>query len=425
MKKLLLCLIAALLFYAPALAQKDRQLIQESSKPQKRLALVIGNGNYVSARNLSNPVNDATDMANALKELGFEVILGTNLSLKQMNDKVREFGDKLKASGGVGLFYYAGHGIQVGGRNFLIPVEADIPREDEVNFNALNLDLVLQKMATANNGLNIVILDACRNNPFARSWSRGTGEEGLAQINAPTGTFIAYATSPDRTASDGSGRNGLYTGELLRVIKQPQLKIEDTFKQVIKAVNSVSKGKQVPWISSSFSGDFYFATDTDTNQTTTDKMTDTGGDVESRYWARIEKSNNAEDFNEYLREFPKGRFAPIARQRLRELNQSQKIDSNKTQTINPLTSVCNRPLINSTVIFRATKEQIIAVQKILFEKGFYAGEATGKLDDDTRSGIKKIQDKLRLKETGTLNCITLEQLGIPLTEKQKSNFVNQ
>jgi len=244
-------------------AQKTRELMQEDAdrKPQKRTALVIGNANYTIARKLDNPSNDAIDMADSLRGLGFEVVSGTNLNLKQMNDKVREFGDKLKANGGVGLFYYAGHGIQVSGRNYLIPVEAAIPREDEVDFNALNLDLVLRKMGSANNGLNIVILDACRNNPFARSWSRGDDEGGLAQISAPTGTFIAYATSPDKTASDGTGRNGLYTAELLKVMKQPGMKIEETFKEVRKGVSKSSGGKQIPWDSSSLSGDFYFMQD--------------------------------------------------------------------------------------------------------------------------------------------------------------------
>lgn len=241
-------------------AQKTRELTQDDddSKPQKRTALVIGNADYTVARKLANSSNDATDMANSLRGLGFDVVSGVNLNLKQMNDKVREFGDKLKANGGVGLFYYAGHGIQVSGRNYLIPVDAAIPREDEVDFNALNLDLILRKMGTANNGLNIVILDACRNNPFARSWSRGDDEGGLAQISAPTGTFIAYATSPDKTASDGTGRNGLYTAELLKVMKQPNMKIEETFKEVRKAVSKSSGGKQIPWDSSSLSGDFYF-----------------------------------------------------------------------------------------------------------------------------------------------------------------------
>jgi len=217
----LVLILTICLSVLPLAAQTKRDLEHEKSSAatEKRIALVIGNGDYVSARKLANSVNDATDMAKTLTELGFEVISGTNLNLKQMNDKVREFGDRLRVSGGVGLFYYAGHGIQANNKNYLIPVEADIAREDEIDFAALNFDQVLRKMATANNGLNIVVLDACRNNPFARSWSRDASDGGLAQITAPVGTFIAYATSPDKTASDGTGRNGLYTAELLKYIK--------------------------------------------------------------------------------------------------------------------------------------------------------------------------------------------------------------
>jgi tetratricopeptide (TPR) repeat protein len=270
------CLLFALLVLHSSaqieLAQSDRNLERPNAAgvAEKRLALVIGNGSYQKARSLANPANDATDVAAALSGLGFEVISGTNLSLKQMNDKVREFGDRLKAGGGVGLFYYAGHGIQVSGRNYLIPVDADIPREDEVDFAAMNLDIVLRKLATANNGLNIVVLDACRNNPFARSWSRGEDGGGLAQVSAPTGTFIAYATSPDKTASDGTGRNGLYTSQLLKVIKQPGLKIEEAFKQVTIGVDQASQGNQIPWTSSSLRGEFYFKTSTNAIAATPD-----------------------------------------------------------------------------------------------------------------------------------------------------------
>lgn len=259
LRKLYMCglMLSILVCSLPAAAQQNRNLTRDNDT-QKRLALIIGNGNYLNARKLANPVNDAIDMTSTLRELGFEVISGTNLNLRQMTEKVREFGDKLRASGGVGLFYYAGHGVQVNGRNYLIPVEADIPREDEITYVALNLELVLQKMATANNGLNIVVLDACRNNPFARGWSRDTSDGGLAQITTPKGTFIAYATSPDTTASDGTGRNGLYTAELLKYIKQPNLKIEEIFKEVTKAVDDKSAGKQTPWFSSSLRGEFVF-----------------------------------------------------------------------------------------------------------------------------------------------------------------------
>jgi formylglycine-generating enzyme required for sulfatase activity len=320
-------MISIWLWSWPVFAQKERQLVQDG-EAEKRIALVIGNGDYAIARKLANPVNDAIDMANTLKGLGFEVVSGTNLSLKQMSDKVREFGDKLKASGGVGLFYYAGHGIQVGGRNYLIPVEADIPREDEVDFNALNLDLILRKMATANNGLNIVILDACRNNPFARSWSRSADEGGLAQITAPTGTFIAYATAPDRTASDGTGRNGLYTTELLKVLQKPNLKIEEAFKQVTIAVDRTSGGKQIPWTSSSLRGEFYFRPikpNVVVNPIPTDKQNEPAivakdrATQEKEAWDLVKNSASAADFRYFLEEFPDGANAAQAKIRLEEL----------------------------------------------------------------------------------------------------------
>ncbi len=275
LRKLYKCglILSILVCVLPAMAQQTR-IFSRDNDGQKRLALIIGNGNYVNARKLVNPPNDAADMTVTLTELGFEVISGTNLNLKQMTEKVREFGDKLRTSGGVGLFYYAGHGVQVNGRNYLIPVEADIPREDEIGFVALDLNQVLQKMATANNGLNIVVLDACRNNPFARGWSRDASDDGLAQITAPKGTFIAYATSPDMTASDGTGRNGLYTAELLKYIKQPNLKIEETFKEVTKAVDDKSGGKQTPWFSSSLRGEFIFKPNQKTASVTKPNLTE-------------------------------------------------------------------------------------------------------------------------------------------------------
>ena len=319
--------------YWPAAAQTpDRQLTREKDPPKARTALVIGNSEYLTARKLSNPSNDATDMARTLAELGFDVVFGTNLSLKEMNEKVREFGDKLKTNGGVGLFYYAGHGVQVGGRNFLVPVEADIPREDEIDFNAFNVDLVFRKMASANNGLNIVVLDACRNNPFSRSWSRGEDEGGLAQINAPTGTFIAYATSPDKTASDGTDRNGLYTAELLKVLKQPNLKIEEAFKQVTIAVDRASKGQQIPWTSSSLRGEFFFKVDgKDYKGTFTATITPTdpaGGPTsnsgaatsELDAWNKIKDSSEPQDFAKFLNGYPNGIFATAAKDKLIQLN---------------------------------------------------------------------------------------------------------
>jgi uncharacterized caspase-like protein len=218
-------------------AQENRQLTQENNDTQKRVALVIGNSAYQKAKVLPNPANDAADMAQALKDLGFEVLSGVNLNKRQTETLIREFGAKLAASGGTGLFYYAGHGIQVGGENYIVPVDADIPEEDEIGYAAVPISLVLTKMMSAKNDLNIVILDACRNNPFARSWRTfrdNSNSDGLAKISPPTGTLVLYATEPGKVASDGTGRNGLFTEALLKQIKKPNLE----YDQMVKAISA-------------------------------------------------------------------------------------------------------------------------------------------------------------------------------------------
>ncbi len=221
----------------------------DPAKPAKpvRLALVIGNATYKSDP-LPNPANDAADMAVLLKQAGFEVIHRENASLREMYLALREFGDKLKRES-LGLFYFAGHGVQVRGRNFLVPVDADISREDEVAFSALDLQAVLEKMDTARNHTNLIVLDACRNNPFATRFK--VASAGLAQIDAPPGTVVAFATAPGSTAADGAGRNGLYTRHLLANLTQPGVRIEDAFKQVRTAVRAESRGLQTPWESTS------------------------------------------------------------------------------------------------------------------------------------------------------------------------------
>jgi uncharacterized caspase-like protein len=222
---------------------------------ERRLALVIGNSAYEAAP-LRNPVNDARDFAAALADSGFEVTRLENASLRELRTALRDFGDRLKKQGGVGLFYFAGHGMQVKGRNYLIPVAAQIEREDEVEFESLDANLVLEKLDSAGNRFNIVILDACRNNPFARSFRSST--QGLAQMDAPSGAVVAFATSPGSVASDGGGRNGLYSQHLIESVRRPGLKIEEVFKQVRAAVRRDSNGMQTPWESTSLEGDFYF-----------------------------------------------------------------------------------------------------------------------------------------------------------------------
>ena len=231
-------------------------ILAQPAHAERRVALVIGNGAYKTAP-LKNPTNDAQDMADALREMGFDVTLKLNASHKEMEQAVREFGAKLK-QGGLGLFYYAGHGVQVAGENYLIPVDTKVEAEADVKFGALNAGMALARMEDAGNDFNIVILDACRTNPFVRSFR--TADQGLARMDAPKGSLIAYATAPGRVAADsgGTGRNGVYTSFLLQHMRVPGLKVEEILKRVRADVVLATKDKQVPWESSSLIGDFYF-----------------------------------------------------------------------------------------------------------------------------------------------------------------------
>ncbi len=226
-----------------------------NTQTEKRYALIIGNAAYDDSP-LKNPTNDAKSIAAALKAKGFEVVLCTDVNQTDMKKAIRTFGEQLHNNGGIGLFYYAGHGMQVGVNNYLIPVGANIMKEQDVEFEAVDLGRILSEMEYARNGLNIVILDACRDNPFKST--RG-GDKGLATTSAPIGTFIAYATSPGSVAADGDGTNGLYTQELLKAINEPNAPIETVFKKVRISVLQKSNNLQTPWENSSITGDFYFS----------------------------------------------------------------------------------------------------------------------------------------------------------------------
>lgn len=235
--------------------QKDNEpAVIQSNSTAPRSALVIGNSTYVGVP-LRNPMNDANAIARRLSALGFDVTLRLNVKKDDLKVVIREFGLELKKTGGVGLFYYAGHGIQLNGENYLVPVDAAIEKTLDIEVEAVKLQRVLNEMEFANNQMNIVILDACRDNPYSRMRS---GSAGLAPIyGAPVGTFIAYATSPGQAASDGDGEHGLYTQELLNALDRSEgLKIEDLFKVVRAEVRKKSGNNQVPWENSSLIGNF-------------------------------------------------------------------------------------------------------------------------------------------------------------------------
>lgn len=220
-----------------------------------RTALVIGNGGYAEAP-LKNPVNDARDMRDVFQTLGFEVIYREDVGREEMFAAVREFGQRLAERKGVGAVFYAGHGIQVGGNNYLIPLRSGIQSEDEVPYQSLPLDQILAKLDSAGNKLNLVFLDACRNNPFARSFR--SANRGLARTSAPTGTKIFYATKPNEEAKDGDGRNGVFTRHLLTALGQPGLELSGVFQQTAKGVMEETAERQTPWEEGIVLGQFFF-----------------------------------------------------------------------------------------------------------------------------------------------------------------------
>jgi len=293
----------------------------QATREEPRLALVIGNSAY-SESPLRNPVNDVRAMAQRFRELGFTVLAHENATKKTMEAAIIEFGRRL-AEGGVGAFYYAGHGLQVRGRNYLVPVDAEIDDEASTRVAAVDVELLLEQMAEAKNRVNIVVLDACRNNPFERRM-RG-GSRGLAAVDAARGTLVAYATAPGSVAADGDGKNGLYTEELLDALREPGLKIEEVFKRVRINVARRSKGSQTPWESSSLTGDLVVNVTVNVTTAAVAPPTASGSvpapDRESLFWMSIKDGTDPAAFEAYLKQYPQGTFAALARQRLASVSQ--------------------------------------------------------------------------------------------------------
>jgi parallel beta-helix repeat protein len=221
----------------------------------KRVALVIGNSNYENVTDLTNPVNDANLMEQTLKLAGFEVIRKNDLDQRGMKLAMIEFGRTLKQGAEASMFYYAGHGIEVNGHNYLVPVDSNTQSKEEADINNVDVNTFLSLMENSGVPLNIVVLDACRNNPFRGLRSIGGG---LAPVRAPSGTYVAYATAPGSVAADGTGENSPFTLALSESIKVPGLAIEGVFKQTRSKVRALTGGEQVPFDSSAIEGDFYF-----------------------------------------------------------------------------------------------------------------------------------------------------------------------
>ena len=310
---ILAILIAAAFFSAPAQAEK-------------RVALVIGNSAYRNIPSLTNPANDAKLLAETLRSLGFALVGGGaqfDLDKPGFDRAVQGFGRQLQGAD-VGLFYYAGHGVQVRGANYLVPINANPTREADVDFQMLDTGLVLRQMEGSGTRLNLVILDACRNNPFGGRGLRAT-TGGLAQMQAPEGTLISFATQPGNIAKDGDDGHSPFSRALAETIRRPGLGLFDAFNEVGLAVKRATGGAQQPWVSSSpIAGQFSFTTralkiEPVSSPPSPPPITQTSSALVESAWAATKDTTSIAVLEDFIRQFGDTVFGSMARARLEEL----------------------------------------------------------------------------------------------------------
>ena len=327
----------ALLLAGPASAQRNLAVDRTAAPANdKRVALVIGNSTYRGSP-LKNPVNDARDMANSLRGFGFEVIERTNLTTRQVGQTLREFRSKL-TPGSVAVVFYAGHGVQIKGENYLPTVDAEINGEEDIPLQSLSTRQIMDVLADSRSRMNLVFLDACRDNPYSRSFR--SASRGIAKENAPSGTLISFATRPGSVAADGDGRNGLYTSVLLQQIKQSNQPIEQVLKRVVSGVRVASKGQQEPWMEGSIEGDFCFGSCGLGNGNTAPSSSQ--GDADEKYWEDSKAVGSKAGYEAYLLAYPNGKFSNIAKAHIERLSMpiaaSQSNKSSNTTISKPLTN---------------------------------------------------------------------------------------
>jgi hypothetical protein len=304
---------------------------------ETRVALVIGNSNYKNSP-LKNPVNDARDMATKLRGLGFTVIERNNLVVKQIGSTLREFRSKL-TPGSVALVYYAGHGLQIKGDNYFPTVDADITGEEDVPNQSLAMKQIMDVLGDAKTRLNLVFLDACRDNPYSRSFR--SASKGLSKENAPSGTLISFATRPGSVAADGVGRNGLYTGALLEAMDNKGQPIEQILKRVVTSVKAGSRNQQEPWMEGSIEGEFCFGVCGGVASSVSEPKITASDD--RALWDAVKESRDPTEISLYLEKFPNGLFSGIAKARISSLsspvtslpttNQNSKIPSGANEQL--------------------------------------------------------------------------------------------
>jgi hypothetical protein len=386
----------------------------------KRVAFVVGNSAYRNVPQLPNPVVDAKSMAKVLRNVGFDVVEGANLSRDKMTEKLLEFGKKAEGAD-VAVFYYAGHGIAVNGTNYLLPVDADLKSEMDVKLGAaINVDLTLeQTMADAK--VKLVFLDACRDNPFAakirsaKATRSVSVESGLAEMKSGEGTLIAFATGPGQTALDGeTGTNSPFTRALVANIAQPGVEIQQAMTRVRAQVNDETNKNQLPWGHTNLTGAVYL----NPVGIPSDKPAETANaapaapasPVELEFWRSVKDSDKAEELNAYLTSYPNGSFKSLALARIASLQDGPSTTTrNLTAGIDPATFTEEADQVSEDQL-GLNKAQRRDVQRRLTGLGFDI-RASGKFDDATRSVIKRWQAARGYPSTGYLNQLQHKALA--------------
>jgi uncharacterized caspase-like protein len=409
---LLLPLLAAAVMFASAASA--------TTGAQRRVALVIGNSAYQFAPHLPNPTNDAEAMAATLQKLGFEVTKGVDLDRTETEMIIREFSKTLPGAD-VALLFYAGHGIQYQGTNYLIPVDAQLNDETDLSFEATQLNVVIGMMEREPR-VSLVFLDACRDNPFAQQLARSMGStrstsigRGLAIVDAPAGSFVAYATDPDQVALDGNGSHSPFTAALLAHIDTPGQSISDMMIEVRNDVLSATQNKQRPHEDNTLTSKFYFAPTVEVADATTGPAPSSGTavvppaaqsvDKEVVFWQSIQNSNSPAQFQAYLDQYPNGTFAALARARIDELKAKPAEASRSSEQAaltSPATTVPAAEEVERSI--GLTRQGRSRAQLALTLLGYSTGGTDGVFGDKSRKAISAWQTDRGETATGYLTA---------------------
>ena len=402
------------------------------AKADKRVAFVVGNGAYKNVAALPNPAIDAKSMATVLRNVGFDVVEGTNLTRDKMTERLLEFGKKAEGAD-VALFFYAGHGIAINGTNYLLPVDADIKSEMDVKLGAaINIDLTLdQTMGDAK--VKLVFLDACRDNPFASKIKSNNAtrslsvQSGLAEMKSGEGTLIAFATGPGQTALDGQeGTNSPFTRALMANITAPGVEIQQAMTKVRAQVNEETNKNQLPWGHTNLIGSVYLnpapavagaSADTPNSPAVTATA---ASEVELEFWRSIKDSNKPEELNAYLTNYPNGTFKPLALARIASLQDGPSTTTrNLTTGIDPATFTEEADQTSEDQI-GLDKNQRRDVQRRLNGLGFDT-KVSGKFDEATRAVISRWQAARGYPKTGYLNKLQHKALLTEIVSAQANS----